>query len=159
MAQYRERRWPKIVIGYAVLLVVLAAVTAFAYDAAAPANQPMVLRLTVAFLVAVALIHVRSYRRGDPLWDPPSEFQNALVPPPPTGKLDPGFVRLREEVANSAASRSYFENILRPRLGALARHRHGDDADLPVPAAGALPRRGPSRRDLETLIEHLEKQP
>src|SRR6266702_1717807 len=105
MPRPRERRWPWITAGYAVLFAVIAAATAFFHDSAAPANRPMVIRLAVAFVVMVLLIHLRSYFRGDPRWDPPSAFADALTRQPTVPKLDANFVKLREEVANSVASR------------------------------------------------------
>src|SRR5690242_14919740 len=112
----RERRWPWIAAGYAVLLMGTAAITAFVHDAVAPENQPVVIRIAVAFIVAVVLIHLRSHFRGDPRWDPPSGFEEELIPPPVPPKLDAGFAKLRDELANGISSRSYFEKTVWPRL-------------------------------------------
>lgn len=152
----RERRWPWITAGYAVLFVAAAAATAFVYDGAAPANRPAVIRIAVALVVAVLLVHLRAYFRGDPRWDPPSAFDEALIGQPVAPKLDPGFVKLREEVANSVASRSYFEKVLWPRLCALARAR-GQQGDMPLPTERAWPGRGPSRRTIAALIDRIER--
>jgi hypothetical protein len=155
MPLHRERRWPWISVGYAVLFAVVAALTAFIYDSAAPANQPVVIRLAVALVVAVLLIHLRTYFRGDPRWDPPSAFEDALVHQPVAAKLDLGFIKLREELANSVASRSYFEKVLWPHLRALARAR-GQQGELPLPAERAWSARGPSRRTIAALVDHVE---
>ena len=159
MPRHRERRWPWTVAGYAVLLVVVAAVTAFVYDSAAPANQAMVIRLAVAFVVGVLLIRIGRYFRGDPQWgslgDPPSAFADALVRQPVAPRLDPGFVKLREDVANGSASRAFFDKILWPRLAALARAR-GAQGDLKPPAERAWRTRGPSRRTIAALLDRIE---
>ncbi len=155
---WRERRWPWITAGYVVLFAVVAALTSFIYDSAAPANRPVAIRLAVGFLLAVVLIHLRSYFRGDPRWsslgDPPSALDNALLRQPATPRLDAGFVKLRDEVANSLASRSYCEKVLWPRLGALLRAR-GQPCALPLPAARRWLGRGPSRRTLAAAIERI----
>src|ERR1051325_454269 len=125
MPQHRERRWPSIVAGYAVLGMIGAALTAFLYDSASPASQPLVIRLAVACAAAAVILHLRAYFRGDPRWEPPSSFEEALVRQPPAAKLDPGFTKLRDEVASGAADRSYFANVLWPRLCALYEARGG----------------------------------
>jgi hypothetical protein len=155
MAVYRERRWPWITAGYAVLFLVVAALTAFIYDSAAPYSRSDVIRFAVAFVVAVILIHLRSYFRGDPRWDPPSPFEEALVEQPAVPQLDSGFGKLREEVANSRASRSYFEKVLWPRLSALARTR-GLAAELPLSAERRWLGRGPSGKTIAGLIDRIE---
>jgi hypothetical protein len=151
----RERGWPWTVAGYALLLAVVAAAAGFVYDSAAPAHRPVVIRLAVAIVLAVVLIHLRSHFRGDPRGEPPSPFEDALVRQPAAPKVDPGFAKLRDEVANSIASRSYFRNVLWPRLCALAQARRPSAALTPPPERG-WPGRGPSRRDLAELIERIE---
>ena len=117
MPPRRERRWPRIAAGYVLFLLVLSGATAFLYESVAPTGgQPLVLRLAVAVLLAVILLHIRSNFRGDPLWDPPSEFENALVPERVGPKFDPSLVKLRGELADSVKSRSYFDKVLWPRL-------------------------------------------
>jgi hypothetical protein len=155
MPRHRERRWPWLAAGYAVLFAVIAAATGFIYDAAAPANRPMTIRLAVAFVVGVLLIHLRNYFRGDPRWERPSAFEDALIRQPNIPKLDAGFVKLREEVANSTASRSYFKKVLRPRLCALSSARARPDA-LPMPAERGWFGRGPSRRTIAALVDRIE---
>jgi hypothetical protein len=156
---WRERRWPWITAGYVVLFAVVAAVTAFVYDSAAPANRAVVIRLAVAFVAGVLLIHIRSYFRGDPQWrslgDPASAFEDALMHRAVPSKLDPGFIKLREEVANGTASRSFFDKILWPRLCALTRAR-GHQSDMKLPGERVWSARGPSRRTIAALIDHIE---
>lgn len=155
MAVRRERRWPRIAAAYAALLLVTGALTAFLYDTAAPGNRPGVIRCAAAFIAAVVLIHLRSHFRGDPRWEPGSEFADALTREPPAAKLDPGFAKLCDEIANSTASWSYFDETLKPRLAALARARSVPDG---LPAASERGRwgRGPSARTLAALVARIE---
>ena len=155
MPLHRERRWPWITVSYAVLFAVVATVTSFVYDAAAPANQPAVIRIAVALVVAMLLIHLRAYFRGHPLRERPFAFDDALIPRPVAPKLDPGLVKLREEVANSVARRSFFEKVLWPRLSALMRARR-QQSELPIPAESRWPGRGPSRRTIAGLLDRIE---
>jgi hypothetical protein len=156
---WRERRWPWSVTGYAVLFTVVAAVTAFVYDSAAPANRAWVIRLAVAFVAGVLLIRIGRYFRGDPRWSspghPPSAFADALIRQPVAPRLDPGFVKLREDVANGSASRAFFDKILWPRLAALARAQ-GADSDLKPPAPRVWRTCGPSRRTIAALLDRIE---
>jgi len=156
MVMYRKRRWPAVVFGYAVFLAALGPITAFIYENSSPANQPVVIRLAVAFLLAIVLIHMRRYFRGDPLWDPPSDFEKALTFDPAPTKLHPHFAKLREEVANAIARRSFFESTLWPRLAALARARSGERTKIVPPFLSG--RRGPSPRLLAELIDQIESR-
>ena len=151
----RERRWPAIVFGYAIFSLVLGAITAFIYENAAPANRPLVVRLAVAFAVSIVLIHARRAVRGDPLWDPPSDFEKALSPEPLPGKLHPEFAKLRDEVANGMARRSHFEHALRPRLVSLTEARGAEAVVIDDPSSSR--RRGPTARELATLIRRIEE--
>jgi len=149
---YRKRRWPAITAGYAAFLVALGALTPFVYENAAPANRPAVIRFAVSFVAAIVLLHLRRYFRGDPLWQPPSDFARALSAEPPRPKLHPELARLREEVANALARQSSFERTLRPRLEELAR-LHG----IELGKAAAVTKRGrPSPEMLTEIISRIE---
>jgi hypothetical protein len=154
MPEHRERRWPRIVAGYAVLLAVLAALAAFIHDTAPPPDRPVVIRLAVAFAVAGILLHLRAYFRGDPRWDPPSEFEEALNPQPAVPNIDASFRRLRKQVESGIASRSYFERVLWPRLQSLARTRGREE--LSPPEERGWLGRGPSRRAVAELLDRVE---
>jgi hypothetical protein len=155
MPRYRERHWRWALAGYVVLFAVVAAVTALLYDSAAPANRAVVIRLAVALVAGVLLIHIRRYFRGDPRWDSPSAFEDALMRKPVAFKLDSSFIKLREDIANAVSSRSFFDKVLWPRLCALARAR-GHQIDMSRPAERAWRGRGPSRRSIGALIDHVE---
>lgn len=160
-AGWIERRWPGIAAGYSILLLVVAAIADLAYAAAAPADRPIVIRLAAALPVAIALLHIRSRFRGDPLWDPASEFEDALVREPPAPQIDPALVKLRAELANSIRSRSYCDDVLWPRLRALVEARGGDAAmfEKALPPKARPRWRGASRHRLAALIDRIESQP
>lgn len=156
MPRYHERRWPKVTAAYAVFVIVLSAITAFAHEEVAEKDQATVIRLAIAVLVAIVVIHLRGFFRGDPLWDPPSEFDDALATETPAPKIDSSFAKLRSEVAHSLASRSFLENVLWPRLRDLAGTRLGhDDPLLPAGLSWAA-HRGALRQALAALIDHIE---
>src|SRR5262249_4992632 len=114
MPPRRERQWPWIVTGYAVFFALLAATTSLLYDFVAREYRPFVIRLAVVIVVGTLLIHIWRHFRGDPRWDAASTFEEALQPQPVVPKLDPGFVKLRQEVANAHQRRSYFDKNLWP---------------------------------------------
>ena len=153
MPPRRERQWPWIVAGYAVFFALLAAATSLLYDSVAPEYRPFVIRLAVVIVVGSLIVHLWKYFRGDPRWDATSTFEEALQPRPVIPKLDPGFVRLRQELANARQSRSYFDKIFWPRLLALA-HAHGQREAPRVPERNWLGR-GPSYRTIKGLLDHI----
>ena len=147
-------RWALIAAGYAVLMAIVAALAGLVYDAAASSIQPLVIRLAVASVTGAMVIHLLVYFRGDPKWEPPSPFEEALHRQPVAPQLDPGFIKLREEVANGLATRAYFEKVLWPRLCTLAEAR--GKGELPFPDERRRLGLGPSPRALSELIGHLE---
>jgi hypothetical protein len=158
MPRPRERRWPSIALGYALLLLVLSGVTAFLYESVAPAGQLIVVRLAVAVLLAVILLHIRRYFRGDPLWDPPSEFENALGRERLTAKLDPSLLKLREELNDAERSRNYFDRVLWPRLKAIAASNYPVGEKIEPPSRARFAWRGPSLATLVALVDRLEQR-
>lgn len=146
--------WLWIAAGYAILMAVVAALAGLIYDAAASSIQPLVIRLAVAFVTGAIAIHLLVYFRGDPRWEPPSALEEALLQPSIPPRLDPSFIRMREEVANASATRSYFEKVLWPRLRALSESR--GKGELPIPSERRPLSRGPSPRALAELIGHIE---
>ncbi len=158
MPPLRERRWPRVTVGYLLFLLVLAGITAFAYESAPPTNQPFVVRIAVSILLAVVLLHIRSYFRGDPMWDPPSAFENALVPERVAPKFDASLIKLRGELADSVKSRSYFDRVLWPHLQAIAAPRDPGEDQFEPPSKGRYARRGPPLSALAALISRLEER-
>jgi hypothetical protein len=112
----------------------------------------MVIRFAVGCVVAVVLIHLRRYFRGDPSWEPGSAFDDALQSHPVVPKFDAQFIKLRQEVANGVARRTYFEKVLWLRLCALSRRRGGPDVPMPIARGFG---RGPSRRTIAALVESI----
>jgi hypothetical protein len=153
MPPNRERQWPWVIAGYAVLFALLAAATSFLYDAVAPLNRPIVIRLAMVTVVGILLVHIWRHFRGDPRWDPTSSFEDALAHEAATAKLDPAFVKLRQELANARQSRSYFDKILWPRLCTLTQS-HGH-AELPMPQEPSWLRHGPSFRAIAGWIDRI----
>ena len=153
MPPRRERQWPGIISGYAFLFVLLAAATSFLYDAVAPEYRPFVIRLAVVIVVGALFVHIWRHFRGGRRWDSASTFEDALQRHPVIPKLDPGFVKLRQELANAHQSRSYFDKIFWPRLLALAR-AHGQE-EAPKPPERNWFGRGPSYRTIDGLIERV----
>jgi hypothetical protein len=153
MPPRRERQWPWIVTGYAVFFALLVAATSLFYDSVAPEYRPFVVRLAVVIVVGILIVHIWKYFRGDPRWDETSTFEEALQPQPEIPKLDPSFVRLRQELANARQSRSYFDKIFWPRLLALARARGQREAPR-VPERNRLGR-GPSYNTIESLLDQI----
>ena len=156
MPQHRERQWPWIVAGYALLLVLLAAATSFVYDSVAPPNRPIVIRLAAVAVVGILLIHIWRHFRSDSLWDPASLFENALIRQPVIPKLDPAFIKLRDDLANARWSRSYFDKVLWPRLCTLAQSQGHIAA--PMPPGRSRFGRGPSFRIISGLLSRIGAQ-
>jgi hypothetical protein len=156
MSRPHERHWARILLGYLVLLALVVLATAPLYLGVAADDRPLVLRLAAAAVVAIALLHLRTMLLEELDSASFSEFERALRPESLPATLDPGFLRLCEEVKNGMKSRDYFQHILWPRLLTLARQR---GAALPAePPEGRPFRRGPSRRALEELLTRLEER-
>jgi hypothetical protein len=149
-----ERRWPGLVAGYAVLLGLLAAAATPAYLYVEPSDRPTVVRVAVAAVVGVALLHLVRVARARVAAQPPSAFEQALVPSRAEVRLPPVFERLRDEIRHSVASQGYFERVLWPRLVGLAARRAGGPAsgELRAPKGRRLLGRGPSLDTLRKLI-------
>ena len=144
-----ERRWPGIVVGYTVLLMVLVAATSLAYDVAAPAYRPQVIRLAVMVVLGVAVVHILNrWRRRRELQ---SRFDAALSRQGIAPKVDTAFLRARDAVAHSVRSQSGFQH----NLSILSVTRIGA-AEIPRPAYRRWLRLGPSRHAIEALISDAE---
>ncbi len=153
-----ERRWPGLVAGYLALVAVvaLAAVPAWVY--AEPAHRPAVVRLALAAVVGVALLHLSRAARAAVEAQLASEFEAALRPAPVEGRRAPAYVTLQDEIRHGVASRQYFERVLWPRLEAVAaRHRGAAGPALRRPPARRLLGRGPSLAALTALIARIEE--
>ncbi len=152
-----EHRWVKIVAGYGLLVAGTIFVAAVVFHAVEPIHRSMVIRLAAGLLVGVALIHLASHRRRNLLPESPSDFERALARRPPPPKLDPAFIRWRDEVRSSLRDSRYFRQVMWPNLQNLARQRGlgAPEIERLLPA-GRRFRRGPSLRQLARIVERLE---
>jgi len=152
-----ERRWPGILVGYAILIGALAGVDTIAYLSVSDVNKELVIRIAIAVLVGVAILHVHARLR---LWveDQPRNFELMLRPEMRSGKIDPLFLQLRNEVKYSVKSRRYFDRVLWPRLVKLG-GAGGNTKPLERPPERWIGRLGPSLRTVVTLITLLGDKP
>jgi hypothetical protein len=144
-----ERRWPGVVVGYMLLSIVLGAVTSLAYDTAAPAYQPQVIRVAVALAIGVALIHILNRWRGSR--ERQSRFDAALTRQRIAPKTDIAFLRARDTVAYSVRSQSGFAHLF-----AILADARVDAAEVHLPAYRRWLRLGPSRQAVAALIAKAE---
>ncbi|MGH7074352.1 MAG: hypothetical protein ACREFD_09165 [Stellaceae bacterium] len=152
MAKARERQWLRWLIAYSGFAIALAALTTFAYASAADAHKALVVRIAVATLVGIVLVHI-----GTRLWGridrmPPSAFEGANHPSPAPPAIDPLLVKLQVEIENGHMSRHYFDRVLWPRLERLR------GAALIRPPQPRWHRRGPSLAALAALLSEIERQ-
>jgi hypothetical protein len=139
-------------VGYGFLCVVVILGALPGYLMLDPSWRPVALRLAGALLVVFGCVRlVRSVRRSIE-GGPPS----ALDAPPPAPRLparDERFLRLRDDLVFSRASRRYFDTVLWPRLRKLG----SDDLPAPPERRGIL-RGGPSLRTLDRLLTEIERR-
>lgn len=157
-ARRPERRWPGIVAGYAIFVILLAAATTPIYRAVEPVQRPLVARVSAALLLGVVAIHVTRAARARIHAQSPSQFELALEPAASTPKLDARFVELRDELRHGVKSFRDFDRVLWPRLAAV-RERLPVAADRGSisPPQGRSFRRGPSLAAVEDLITRMEE--
>ncbi|HXJ78146.1 MAG TPA: hypothetical protein VMS64_05630 [Candidatus Methylomirabilis sp.] len=154
----RERRWPRLVAGYTVLLALVAGAATPIYFLLEPGNRPLVIRLGSALILLVVLIHLLGTLRARLDAQRPSGLERALVPQRQQQTLDPRFVQIRDELRESAWSRRYFDHVLWPELIALAgRAPHGPSRPSLVRPPGRFFRRGPALTTLRELIAVIEE--
>jgi hypothetical protein len=154
-----ERRWPGIAAGYAVLAGLLLVAGAPAYWAVAPPTRPLVVRLAVAVLLGVALLHLGREVRARLQADAPSPFERAGRPRRAEPELAPRCRTLRDQLAVSRASQGYFAHVLWPRLLALAERAGAPPLEEPPrPAWRRALGRGPSLAALGALVARLERR-
>ncbi|HEY7038266.1 MAG TPA: hypothetical protein VID28_05410 [Methylomirabilota bacterium] len=149
------RRVARRLAGRAIVAVLLALVALPLYLTISPTWRPTAVRLACATALVIGCARARGWARESVGADAVSPFE--APPPPGLGvQLDPGFLRLRDDLVASTRSRRYFDVVLWPRLTALA----GPGPALPRPARRRLlSRRGPSLRVLEDLIARVERRP
>lgn len=153
-----ERRWPRVVAGYAVFLVLLAAAVAPVYFVVEAENRPLVIRLVGTLVLSVVLIHLATAVRTQIEDQGPSNFERVLHPVPLAPTLDPRFADIREELGYSARSGRYFDRVLWPQIIAVTNRlpRRPPPVALVKPAGRSF-RRGPSLTTLRELIARIEE--
>jgi hypothetical protein len=144
-----------------------------------PPHRPLVIRVWTGVLLAFTLYRLVRSVRDQLERQPASDFAAAARPWQEVTHLAPSFEKWRDEVMYSLRSRSYFGQVLQPRLLALCEdklraHAGSGLTDLAVPSMddGApgpltvlldkprrrfLPWRGVPLRTLQALVTALEE--
>jgi hypothetical protein len=153
-----ERRWPRVVAGYAVFLVLLATAVVPVYLGVEAQKRTLVIRLAGTLVLGVVLIHLATKVRTRIDDQGPSDFERALHPAPLAPTLDPRFVEIREELRYSTGSGRYFDRVLWPQLIAVSNQvpRRPSPSVLVKPA-GRFFHRGPALTTLRKLIAAIEE--
>jgi hypothetical protein len=147
-------------LGYLLFLGILVLAMTPIYLYADPSNRPAVVRLAGALFLAVVVIHLRRIVREGIYRQPSSAFELALHRATPEPRLDPFFLKLRDEVRFSNKSQAYFEHVLWARILRLVALRTGQRvAAVPaMPGGRRLIRRGPSLTTLRDLMARIEER-
>jgi len=147
-----ERPWRGLFAPYLLLLIVVGLVATGAFAGVDPADRPLVLRLAVAALVTVVVVHLHGHFRRPPDEAQPSAFDEARAGPPVEAKVAPVVTRLQEQVEYSVASQRYFNVVLWPRLERL---RSDIPARFHALRERRWRRRGPSLAEIAELVRHI----
>jgi hypothetical protein len=126
------------------------------YVSVGDAYQELVLRLAAAAILGIVILHIHSYIARGFEAEARSRFDLAREPMSREVKIDPHLLNLLGEVRHSVKSRRYFENILWPRLLALADRQQ---LILSRPALRWPAARGPSLISIAKLISSIERKP
>jgi hypothetical protein len=151
----------RLVVGYAALSGGVALVALPVAYAADPAFRPVVVRLAVALVLAVALGQlVTAARRWVDGQSPPPASHRRAEAAHPEPALDRQFLELLDGVRYSRASETYWRRVLWPRLSALAERLPPGPA-LVEPGRSRMRRllgRGPALPALRALVSRLEER-
>jgi hypothetical protein len=145
-----------LIAAYVALPSVVGGLATIVHAAVADPRQPLVIRIAAALVLAVALIHAHSALRAKLGTTSASKFERALEPATSIVKLDPHFLRIRDELQISMTSRDYFERAFWPLLLGLAA-RLGVDPPV-MPPTDRFGRRGPSAAAIAALVAALERR-
>lgn len=155
MPRPSRRAWLGLMGRYLVLLAVVALVASSVYAAADADYRPTVLRLAVAAIVSVILIHLYRHLRRQLDEAPSSAFDQARWAPPADPLVPSQILRLQESVQYSVRSQRYFRRILWPRLVQLGEERGLRDP-LQEPRGRPWLRRGPSLAAISEVVRRIE---
>ena len=157
MPRHRDRAWLGLLVRYVVLVAVIGLIATSVYAAVGADDRPTVLRLAVAAVVTVVLIHIHSHFRGQLEWMQPSALDQARRDRPGEAKVPAILMRLKEEVQYSVASQGYFKNVLWPRLVELSEER-GTRHRLHELRGRPWLRRGPSLTAIAALVARIGEE-
>ncbi|HEV8439558.1 MAG TPA: hypothetical protein VGT40_15830 [Methylomirabilota bacterium] len=153
-----ERRWPLVLAGYALFLILVGTASAPIYYLVEVPHRPLVVRLAAALILAVVAIHLSKKVRAGLEDQSPSAFELALEPGRPQPTLDQQFVRVRDDLHYSAQDGRYFDQVVWPELAAVAdRSRRAIGREPLAKPPGRFFRRGPSVMALRNLIATIEE--
>lgn len=155
MQRPSRRAWLGLIGRYLVLLAVVALIASSVYVAADADSRPTVLRLAVAAVVSVVLIHLYRHLRRQLDEAPPSEFDQVRLRPPAEPAVPRRVLRWQESVQDSVRSQRYFRQILWPRLVQLGEER-GLGMPLQEPPGRRWLRRGPSLAAISEIVKQIE---
>jgi hypothetical protein len=155
MPRPSRRAWFGLIGRYLVLLAMVALIASSVYAAADADWRPTVLRLAVATVVSVVLIHLYRHLRRQLDEAPPSEFDQARLRPPADPMVPRRIVRWQENVQYGVRSQRYFRQILWPRLVQLGEER-GLREPLQEPPGRPWLRRGPSLAAISEVVRRIE---
>ncbi|SEP48292.1 hypothetical protein SAMN02990966_07023 [Rhodospirillales bacterium URHD0017] len=156
MPRPSRRVWLGLMVRYLMLLAVVALVASSVYAAADAAWRPTVLRLAVAAIVSVILIHLYRHLRRQLDAAPSSAFDQARSAPPADPMVPRQVLRLQESVQYSVRSQRYFRQSLWPRLVQLGEERGLRDP-LQEPRGRPWLRRGPSLAAISEVVKRIEE--
>jgi hypothetical protein len=156
MSSIPEQPWRGTVVACLAWAALAVAIAYPIYVSVDNAYQELVVRLAAAAILGIVMLHILSCiaRRFEA--EPQSRFDLAREPTSREVKIDPHLLDLFGEVRHSMKSRRYFENVLWPRLLALADRQK---LMLRRPALRWPAARGPSLISIGKLISSIERKP
>jgi hypothetical protein len=155
MLRPSRRAWLGLIGRYLVLLAVVALIASSIYAAADADYRPTVLRLTVAAVVSVVLIHLYRHLRRQLDEAPSSEFDQVRLRPPADPMVPGRILHLQDSVQYAVRSQRYFRQILWPTLVQLGEERGLRDP-LQEPPGRPWLRRGPSLAAISEIVRRIE---
>ena len=156
MSQIPDQAWRGTVVACVAWGALTAAIAYPIYVSVDDAYQELVLRLAAAAILGVVMLHIHSRIARGFEAEPQSRFDLAREPTSREVKIDPHLLDLFGEVRHSVKSRRYFDNVLWPRLLALAGRQQ---LILKRPALRWPAARGPSLISIGKLISSIERKP
>ncbi|MGH8256869.1 MAG: hypothetical protein ACRET0_11725 [Steroidobacteraceae bacterium] len=163
MSRLHEQRWLHILLGYAFFTVLLGIATRYAWLAAPPTDRVLVIRAAAALFTGIVVWHACRANRLREENCAPSFTEAAGQSEPSSNTIDPAFLRLRDQLRISIGSADYFKRVFWPQLVELTAARRGAKpgsgiTPLAMPPLRQFMKRGPRLRDLEHLVDEIERR-